>query len=84
MNIEFQFVVWNNIFMDKNQELLEKIALNVRNERFKQKLSQEDLAQLTGLSVNFISNIENAKQNVRICNVNSVAIALGKTLRDLI
>ncbi len=70
--------------MDKNQELLEKIALNVRNERFKQKLSQEDLANLTGLSVNFISNIENAKQNVRICNVNSVAIALGKTLKDLI
>lgn len=70
--------------MDKNQELLEKIALNVRNERFKQKLSQEDLANLTGLSVNFISNIENAKQNVRICNVNSVAIALNKTLKDLI
>lgn len=70
--------------MDENKELLEKIAINVRNERFKQKLSQEDLANLAGLSVNFISNIENAKQNVRICNVNSVAIALNKTLKDLI
>jgi len=70
--------------MDENKELLEKIALNVRNERFRQKLSQEELASLAGLSVNFISNIENAKQNVRICNVNSVAIALKKTLKDLI
>lgn len=76
--------ICNNIKMDENKELLEKIALNVRNERFRQKLSQEELASLAGLSVNFISNIENAKQNVRICNVNSVAIALKKTLKDLI
>ncbi len=70
--------------MDKNRELLEKIAINVRNERFRQKLSQEELAEKAGLSVNFISNIENAKQDVRICNVNSVAIALNKSLKDLI
>lgn len=70
--------------MDKNRKLLEKIAINVRNERFRQKMSQNDLAEKAKLSVNFISNIENAKQDVRICNVNSVAIALGKNLKDLI
>ena len=74
----------NNIIMNKNNELLEKIAINIRTERFKQKLSQEDLAELTGLSVNFISNVENAKQDIRICNANAIAIALGKDLKDFI
>lgn len=68
--------------MDKNKELLEKIAINIRTERFKQKLSQEDLASLSGLSVNFISNIENAKQDIRVCNLNSIAEALHKTISE--
>jgi transcriptional regulator with XRE-family HTH domain len=74
--------IFNNIIMDKNKELLEKIAIIVRTERFKQKLSQEDLAILTGLSVNFISNVENAKQDIRICNASAIAKALGKDLKD--
>ena len=69
--------------MDGSEKLLEIIAINVRNERFKQKLSQDDLANLAGVSVNLISNIENAKQNVGICNLNSIAIALRKNLKDL-
>jgi len=73
----------NNVIMHKNKELLEKIAITVRTERFKQKLSQDDLAELTGLSVNFISNVENAKQDIRICNVKIIAEALGKDLKDL-
>ena len=68
--------------MDKNKELLEKIAINIRTERFKQKLSQEDLATLSGLSVNFISNIENAKQDIRVCNLNTIAEALNKTISE--
>ena len=67
--------------MNRDNELLEKIALIVRAERFKQKLSQEKLAEL---SINFISNVENAKQDIRICNLNSIAKALGKDLKDFI
>ncbi len=76
--------IFNNIIMDKNRELLEKLAITVRTERFKRKLSQEDLAQLSGLSVNLISNVENAKQDIRICNANAIAKAFGKNLKDLI
>lgn len=76
--------ILHNIIMDKNKELLEKIAIAVRTERFKQKLTQEDLAQLTGLSVNLISNVENAKQDTRICNVNTIAMSLGKELKEFI
>ena len=70
--------------MDKDKELLEKIAINIRTERFKQKISQEELAYLSGLSVNFISNVENAKQDIRICNLNAIAAALKKNLEDFI
>jgi transcriptional regulator with XRE-family HTH domain len=70
--------------MEENKKILEKIAINVRTERFRQKLSQDKLAELSGLSVNFISNIENAKQDIRICNLNSIAKALNKTLKELI
>ena len=70
--------------MNKDKELLEKIAINVRTERFKQKISQEKLAELSGLSINFISNVENAKQDIRICNLNSIAIALNKKLEMFI
>ena len=70
--------------MDKDKELLEKIAINIRTERFKQKISQEELAFLSGLSVNFISNVENAKQDIRICNLNAIASALKKNLEDFI
>jgi transcriptional regulator with XRE-family HTH domain len=68
----------------KDKELLEKIALNVKAERFKQKITQEHLAELSNLSINCISNIENAKQDVRVCSMNAVALALGKELKDLI
>ena len=74
----------NNSNMNKDKELLEKIAINVRTERFKQKISQEKLAELSGLSINFISNVENAKQDIRICNLNSIAIALNKKLEMFI
>ncbi|MDD3594076.1 MAG: helix-turn-helix domain-containing protein [Candidatus Gastranaerophilales bacterium] len=70
--------------MHDNKQLLEKIAVAVRAERFKQKISQERLAELAGLSVNFISNVENAKQDVRLGNLNAIAHALKKSIKDLI
>lgn len=76
--------ICNNIHMDKQSELFEKIAINVRSFRFVQKLSQEQLAERSGLSVNCISNIENAKQNIQIGTLLKVAKALNKELKDFI
>ena len=72
-----------NKVQNKDKELLEKIAINVRTERFKQKISQEKLAEISGLSVNFISNVENAKQDIRLGNLNAIAFALKKKIEDL-
>ena len=69
--------------MIEHEELLKKIAINIRNARFLQKLSQEDLAEKSGLSVNFISNIENAKQDVRLSSLVALANALSKDFSEL-
>lgn len=76
--------ICNNVFMEMQNELFEKIAINVRSFRFVQKLSQEELAERSGLSVNCISNIENAKQNTQIGTLFKVAKALNKELKDFI
>ena len=69
--------------MYENEKLLEKIAINIRSERFKQKLSQQNLSDLTGISINSISNIENAKQDTRISSLNAIADALNIKLSKL-
>lgn len=65
-----------------NKELLEKIAICVRTERFKRKISQTTLAEMADLSVNCISNLENFKQESKITTLNSVANALGMKIED--
>lgn len=49
------------------------------------KLTQEDLAELSDLSVNFISRLERTKdQNISIQKLDSIARALNTTTPDII
>ena len=49
----------------------------ISRRRREQKLTQEDLAELSDLSVNFISRLERTKdQNISIQNLDSIARAL--------
>lgn len=66
----------------ENKKLLEKIAISVRTERFKRKLSQTTLAEMADLSVNCISNIENGKQETKITTLNAVANALNMKIEE--
>ncbi|RMC39942.1 MULTISPECIES: helix-turn-helix domain-containing protein [unclassified Lactobacillus] len=53
--------------------------------RREQKLTQEDLAELSDLSVNFISRLERTKnQNISIQKLDSIARALNTTTPDII
>ncbi len=65
-----------------NKELIQTIAISVRTERFKRKMSQNELAEIADLSVNCISNLENGKQQSKITTLNSVANAFGMKLED--
>ena len=67
--------------MNKNTK--EKFGLKVRIERQKLKISQEKLAELTGLNKNSISLIERGKTNVTITNIENIANALKIEIADL-
>lgn len=69
---------------DEYKKYLGKIALNIKKERLKQKLSQEKLSELANLSLNCVHKIENVKQDVRLSSLYQIAEALGKELKDLV
>lgn len=55
----------------------------IRTVRKARKLSQEKLAELSGLHPIFISNVENGKVKASICTYNNIANALDMALSEL-
>lgn len=55
----------------------------VRELRIKRKLSQEKLAELSGLHTNYIGRIERGKQNISLQNIEKIARGLRVRLREL-
>ena len=61
------------------------LGKEISRRRREQKLTQEDLAELSDLSVNFISRLERTKnQNISIQKLDSIARALNTTTPDII
>lgn len=58
------------------KKLREIISSNIRYYRFSNKLTQEDLGELTGLSSRYISDIENNKGNIPIDTLEKIAKTL--------
>ena len=56
--------------------LLHIFAINVRKYRLQQDLSQEKLAELSGLHRTYISSIEREQRNISIDNIAKIASAL--------
>ena len=55
----------------------------IKQIRLKQGLSQEALADISGLHRTYISNIENGNRNVSIKNVEKLAKALNIKIKNL-
>lgn len=72
-----------NIFMEI-KDLKKNMATNLRQLRAKSKLSQEKLSEMTGISQQFICNIETEKVNPSIETMLKIANALGVKLNDLV
>jgi len=53
--------------------ILEKFGQNVRFERLKQGLSQEQLAAKAGVHRTYIGMIERAEKNITLLNINTFA-----------
>ena len=56
-----------------NENTVTKLGLKIRVERQKQKISQERLAELSGLNRNFIGMIERGETNVTVKNLETAA-----------
>jgi transcriptional regulator with XRE-family HTH domain len=64
-------------------QLLVKFGQKVRNERLRQSLSQEQLADRAGLHRTYIGMIERAEKNITLLNIQKIANALRINIRDL-
>lgn len=64
--------------------VLEHVALNIRRLRLEAGLSQEALAQLSGLSRRMINGVESGSTNISLSNLDHVATALNVTFVDLV
>jgi transcriptional regulator with XRE-family HTH domain len=69
--------------MAKRKNVLEVFGNKVREERLKQNLSQEKLAELAGVHRTYIGMIERAEKNITLLNIEKIAKALDLEIKDL-
>lgn len=69
--------------MSKRDPILAALGLNVRKRREARELTQEKLAEKSGLDPTYISDIERGLRNAGIKNVAKLAKALGFTTSEL-
>jgi transcriptional regulator with XRE-family HTH domain len=70
--------------MSKPVPLLAALGQNVRRRREARELTQEKLAEKSGLDPTYISDIERGRRNPGIKNVARLAKALGLTTAELL
>lgn len=69
--------------MSKRDKTLSTLGLNIRQRREARELTQEKLAEKSGLDATYISGIERGLRNPGILNVARIAKALGFTTAEL-
>lgn len=66
------------------QSILRTVALNVKTLRKEKGLSQEGLAELTGLHRTYVGAVERAERNITLSTLCSFAKALKTTAPELL
>ena len=65
-------------------EICKKFGSRVRDLRIAQGISQEVLAQKSGLHRTYIGGIERGERNISLVNIEKIAKALNLTLVDIV
>ncbi len=65
-------------------EILKKFGKNVKIERIKKDYSQEDFAEILGVSQNYIARIETGKQNMSLGKIAELAESLNVDMERLL
>ena len=68
----------------EKEEILTKVAENIRLERLRQRLSQEKLAEMAGITQKYLNLIENQKSTPSIVIVINLCDALKMELNALL
>lgn len=64
-------------------DIKKSLGLRIRQLRMAKGLTQEQLADLSGISRQYIGDVERGERNIAIVNIEKIARALGVTLREL-
>ena len=70
--------------MDTNQEIQDIFGLRLKDIRRHKGLTQEQLADLSGLSIQFIGEIERGKRNPSLTSLKAIAEAVELSVADLL
>ena len=67
-----------------SSELRDTLAKNIRAYRALKGLSQDELADLSGLHRTYIGSVERRERNVTLSTLEAIAVTLGTTVPELL
>jgi len=82
--IENYFAVVDNVSMMVTKDRLKNIGINIKSERLRRGISQEELAEKCDISRNSVSLIETGKINPTILRVVDIARELKVDIASLV
>ncbi|OPY89217.1 MAG: anaerobic benzoate catabolism transcriptional regulator [Smithella sp. PtaU1.Bin162] len=65
-------------------EILKQFSVRVKKLRSSRGITQEDLAALSGLSRQYIGDVERAQRNISLLNIEKIAKSFGITISELL
>lgn len=63
--------------------LIKSVGIRIKKKRIKNKLTQEQLAELCGLSSNHVGRIERGEKQAKLLTIQNIAQKLNSTIGEL-